>query len=156
MKGVEIEKAELEFNLKFLAVFLLLTVIVSGWLFWSYGKKRKVLAEMKKQREKYLAEYKTLKEAYNQVYNKLEKISYFISEAKKNDEATEEDYPIETLTKRELEVLSYISIGLLDKEIADKLDISVTTVRTHCRNIYKKLGINNRTEAAKIAGKYKV
>ena len=111
---------------------------------------------MNAQKEKYLKEYKTIKEAYKQVHNKLEKISYLMAKSQKIESDSENNYPVELLTKRELEVLSYISIGLLDKEIADKLNISVTTVRTHCRNIYKKLGINNRTEAAKIAGKYKL
>jgi len=51
------------------------------------------------------------------------------------------------LSKREQEVLSYLVKGLSYKEIADKLYLSVETVRTHLRNIYEKLHVRNRSEA---------
>lgn len=53
----------------------------------------------------------------------------------------------ENLSEREAEILSYLSKGYHDKEIADKLFLSVKTVRTHLRNIYKKLHVRSRTEA---------
>jgi DNA-binding NarL/FixJ family response regulator len=53
----------------------------------------------------------------------------------------------ENLSERENEILSYLSKGYYDKEIADKLFLSVKTVRTHLRNIYKKLHVRSRTEA---------
>jgi DNA-binding NarL/FixJ family response regulator len=53
----------------------------------------------------------------------------------------------ENLSERESEILSYLSKGYHDKEIADKLFISVKTVRTHLRNIYQKLHVRSRTEA---------
>lgn len=53
----------------------------------------------------------------------------------------------EELTKREAEVLLLISKGLKDREIAEHLFISLSTVKTHTRNIYKKLKVRNRTEA---------
>jgi DNA-binding NarL/FixJ family response regulator len=52
-----------------------------------------------------------------------------------------------TLTDREEEILSYLSKGYANKEIADKLVISVPTVRTHLRHIYEKLHVRSRTEA---------
>jgi two-component system, NarL family, response regulator LiaR len=51
------------------------------------------------------------------------------------------------LTKRENDVLELIAKGLLYKEIADMLYISLDTVKKHTKNIYKKLGVRNRTEA---------
>ncbi|MFT3750982.1 MAG: response regulator transcription factor [Agriterribacter sp.] len=51
------------------------------------------------------------------------------------------------LTTREEEVLNLLSKGLLYKEIANNLAISIETVRRHCFNIYEKLHVNNRTEA---------
>ncbi len=54
----------------------------------------------------------------------------------------------ENLTERETEILSYLAKGYHDKEIADTLFVSVETVRTHVRNIYKKLHVRTRTEAA--------
>lgn len=50
-------------------------------------------------------------------------------------------------TQRELEILSLLSTGLQYKEIADHLFISEGTVKQHLHKIYKKLAINNRTEA---------
>lgn len=51
------------------------------------------------------------------------------------------------LTDRESEILSYLSKGYANKEIADKMSISVPTVRTHLRHIYEKLHVRSRTEA---------
>ncbi len=51
------------------------------------------------------------------------------------------------LTKRELEVLSYLAKGLLYKEIAAQNDICIDTVKKHCKNIYHKLNVRNKTEA---------
>jgi DNA-binding NarL/FixJ family response regulator len=53
----------------------------------------------------------------------------------------------ENLTQRESEVLSYVAKGFQDKEIAEKFFLSSETVRTHLRNIYKKLHVRSRTEA---------
>ena len=52
------------------------------------------------------------------------------------------------LTQREQEVLGLLSKGHPDKDIADRLEISVHTVHEHVRNIFDKLGAHNRTEAA--------
>ncbi|MBK6348266.1 MAG: response regulator transcription factor [Bacteroidales bacterium] len=52
-----------------------------------------------------------------------------------------------SLTTREYEILSCLSQGYLYKEIAEKLFISIDTVRTHIRSIYHKLQVQTRTEA---------
>jgi two-component system, NarL family, response regulator LiaR len=52
-----------------------------------------------------------------------------------------------SLTNREKEVLEQLAKGLLYKEIAFQLAISLETVRRHCFNIYEKLHVHNRTEA---------
>lgn len=51
------------------------------------------------------------------------------------------------LSKREQEILCHLAKGLLYKEIAEKLSISVETVRTHLHKIYEKLHVHTRTEA---------
>ena len=51
------------------------------------------------------------------------------------------------MTARELEVLRLIAEGLSNPEIAEKLTISVGTVKAHTANIYNKLGANNRVQA---------
>jgi DNA-binding CsgD family transcriptional regulator len=50
------------------------------------------------------------------------------------------------LSKRELEIISYIVRGLSYSEIADKLYISKLTVHTHVKNVYRKLGTKSRLE----------
>lgn len=53
----------------------------------------------------------------------------------------------ETLSEREMEVLSLMAEGLKNQEIADRLVVSLNTVRYHSKNIYSKLGVDNRTAA---------
>ena len=52
------------------------------------------------------------------------------------------------LTKREVEILKLLAEGLFNKEIAIKLDISEKTVKNHISNIFKKIKVNDRTQAA--------
>jgi LuxR family maltose regulon positive regulatory protein len=54
---------------------------------------------------------------------------------------------VEPLTERELEVLQLVAEGLSNKEIAQRLSISLRTVKWHTSNIYGKLGVKNRTQA---------
>ena len=54
---------------------------------------------------------------------------------------------LELLTARENETLELLVQGLLYKEIASKLVISIETVKRHCFNIYQKLHVSNRSEA---------
>jgi DNA-binding NarL/FixJ family response regulator len=61
------------------------------------------------------------------------------------------DY-FQQLSRREQEILEQLSRGFRYKEIADKLFVSIETVRTHIRNIYEKLQVNSRVEALKKTG----
>jgi ATP/maltotriose-dependent transcriptional regulator MalT len=58
-----------------------------------------------------------------------------------------DDGLVERLSERELEVLRLIATGLSNKKIMDELFISMSTVKTHLRNIYGKLYVHSRTEA---------
>ena len=53
----------------------------------------------------------------------------------------------ENLSNREYEILGYLAKGFRYKEIADKLSISIETVRSHLQHIYDKLHVRSRTEA---------
>lgn len=55
------------------------------------------------------------------------------------------------LTKREIEILELIVEGDTNSEIAEKLYLTVGTVKTHLRNIFNKLNVSDRTQAAVIA-----
>lgn len=59
---------------------------------------------------------------------------------------------LQELSRREQEVLELLSKGFRYKEIADKLFLSIDTVRTHIRNIYEKLQVNSRVDALKKTG----
>jgi len=54
----------------------------------------------------------------------------------------------EFLSKRELEVLQYIAAGFTNRQIADRLYLSLYTVKAHARSIYDKLHAHSRTQAA--------
>jgi len=55
---------------------------------------------------------------------------------------------VSALTKRELDVLRALGQGHSNQEIAEKLNIEVTTVRSHFSRVLKKLGLKNRTQVA--------
>lgn len=57
---------------------------------------------------------------------------------------------LEELTPRETEVLELIAEGMLNKEVAQQLCVSINTVKNHVQNIYTKLQVNNRVEAANL------
>lgn len=58
---------------------------------------------------------------------------------------------IEALTSRELEVLIQVTNGMANKEIATSLNISERTVKNHISNIFKKIEVSDRTQAAVFA-----
>ncbi|HRE57411.1 MAG TPA: response regulator transcription factor [Candidatus Kapabacteria bacterium] len=69
------------------------------------------------------------------------------SEYSQNIEPKEREDLKNLLSVREVEVLELITKGLSNKEIAEKLFISLSTVKTHINNIYKILEVKNRREA---------
>jgi LuxR family maltose regulon positive regulatory protein len=54
---------------------------------------------------------------------------------------------VDPLSERELEVLSLLATHLSGPEIADRLNISINTYKTHAKNIYGKLGVSSRNKA---------
>jgi LuxR family transcriptional regulator, maltose regulon positive regulatory protein len=59
---------------------------------------------------------------------------------------------LEPLTRRELDVLRLLGTDLDGPDIARELVVSLSTVRTHTKNIYAKLGVSNRRAAVRRAG----
>ena len=64
------------------------------------------------------------------------------------------DGAFEQLTRRELEVLQEVARGATNREIADKLYISVNTVKNHVHHILEKLDVSDRREAARRAAEH--
>lgn len=52
------------------------------------------------------------------------------------------------LTERELDVLRLVTLGLTNKEIAQKLTVTTHTIKAHVSSIYEKLSVSNRLQAA--------
>lgn len=70
--------------------------------------------------------------------------------------ATAPDPEKDKLTRREIEVIALIAEGLNNKEIADKLFISEKTVKNHVSNLFKKINVSDRTQAAIFAFKHSI
>jgi len=75
------------------------------------------------------------------------KVVSFLNDSLPNETLEPEDPNKYNLSKREKELLTLLSAGYRNKEIADKLCISTHTVRTHIYNIYEKLHVQSRVEA---------
>jgi DNA-binding NarL/FixJ family response regulator len=87
----------------------------------------------------------SLKELYNGGSPMSANIARKLVTVFRNHEKVKE--PVEVLSPRENEILQLLAKGLLYKEIAEQLSISVSTVRQHIHHIYEKLHVQNRTEA---------
>jgi DNA-binding CsgD family transcriptional regulator len=57
------------------------------------------------------------------------------------------------ISKRELEVLELMSLGMSNQEIAEKLFVSLNTIKTHSSNLFEKLEVKRRTQAIETAKK---
>jgi DNA-binding CsgD family transcriptional regulator len=59
------------------------------------------------------------------------------------------------ITQRESEVVSLISQGLSNQEIADRLHVSLATVRTHIYNVFQKTGAGSRVDLLRLASGFR-
>lgn len=62
----------------------------------------------------------------------------------------------DSLSVREREVLALLALGVSNAEIGAELFLSVDTVKTYVRRVFRKLGVNNRTQAAVLAQRYEL
>lgn len=95
-----------------------------------------------------------LKKAIYTVYNDesfIEPEMAPLLKIKQEEKTTVNKAIIDTLTKREFEVLKLLAEGLFNKEIAFTLAISEKTVKNHVSNIFKKINVSDRTQAAVFA-----
>lgn len=73
-------------------------------------------------------------------------ITYF--QAQPPTVAADSSAELDNLSPREREILEFLTQGLSDKEIADRLGVKHGTVRFHLKHVYEKLHVRSRTEAA--------
>ena len=123
--------------IQFLAIGLLVVIGLFSFVFNRMRSKNKNLElnNMRHKIEDYLSQLSMYKE--KDCDNKNNEIS--------------EDIKKYGLSEREEEVLRYIAQGLKNQEIADTIFVSLSTVKTHTKNIFEKLDVRNRIEAAKKA-----
>lgn len=114
----------------------------------------KVFTALKAGADGYLLKNSSLQKMMDGIYELFEggsPMSPFIArkvlksfKVEKEDEA---EPLLQKLTKQEVRILSDLAQGYLYKEVADNFNISLETVKRHVQNIYKKLHVQNRTEA---------
>lgn len=92
-----------------------------------------------------------LKKAIKEVYSGENYIQSSLTAVLKEKLRDKPKKNIASLTKRELQVLKLIAEGLYNKEIAYRLEISEKTVKNHVSNIFKKISVSDRTQAAVFA-----
>jgi LuxR family maltose regulon positive regulatory protein len=68
----------------------------------------------------------------------------------------EDQPPKELLTEQEMRILLLITDGLSNKQIADRLNITFETVKSHIKNVYRKLSVNNRVQALQRAKELRI
>lgn len=139
----------------YLLATLAFLVIFIGFLYRKRIKHQQSLEEnissIAKQISSLKSENVALKSKLVQTETELQTLVLKYSEAKEKLPSN-----LVALSKREYEVLLFIAEGLSDKEIADKIFVSVNTVKTHVRRIYDKLLVNSRMEASKMLNNYQL
>lgn len=107
------------------------------------------------------AESESLIKAIRDVYQGLNYIyptlaTELVKEFNRREEKSQKRNNEDELTRREYEVLTLLAEGINNKEIGDCLFISEKTVKNHVSNIFKKINVNDRTQAAIYAYKHNI
>jgi DNA-binding CsgD family transcriptional regulator len=123
-----------------LFIAVLVFMLLGLFLFYKLKQKQNKLdmLKMRKSIEEYISKIEETQEKNAELIKQNEE--RIINKVKKFD-----------LTEREEEILLLISKGHTNKEIAEKMFVSVNTIKTHTKNIFIKLDVKNRTQAAKKA-----
>lgn len=129
----------------FYAIIILSSLLIFSLILTVRKKRSRIKLEEKEKNEEQLAA-------------ELKKKQAILKEIEATGQVPKQVLPahFEKLSTREKEVFDLLVDGLSDKEISEKLYISLATVRTHVRHIYEKFHIKSRMEAKDISLKYRV
>jgi tetratricopeptide (TPR) repeat protein len=148
----------LESNRVWLISLLILSVLLAFFLYGLNQKRIKKqlnleqnIDSISKQIESLKSENISLKDRLIQTEQELQDLTHKYSGSKEKLPES-----MTSLSKREYEVLLFIAEGFTDKEISEKIFVSINTVRTHTRRIYDKLLVNNRLESVALLNKYQL
>lgn len=90
----------------------------------------------------------------NQLWFSREAMSNYLLGRAQQEDAKQEDTRGEELSPRETEILLMLASGASNQDIADKLFLSLNTIKSHIYNIYKKIDVSNRLQASLWAAKH--
>ncbi len=127
----EIKKQKLTARNHLIVSLILLVIVIISIAYFFRQRGIQQLNQMESELQKYLLKVRDL--------DKLEK-----NEPEITSDAFAKKYD---LTDREAEVLSFISDGMSNADIAEKIFVSTNTIKYHIKNIYIKLDVKNRVEA---------
>ena len=156
MKERELSSSEKEKSLvskgliySLLIIFIAIVAVILLYVF--YKRKKGLAQELALRNAKNRESISTLETTLGSKDEEIERLNV-------RKETGKLPYPegIEELTTREKEVLIGVQEGLKDREIADKLFISIATVRTHLRKAYVKIDVRNRAEAIQFISKHNI
>ncbi len=124
-------------NILQLTIIVFLILLVFGiFIFYKLNRKNNILV---------------VEQMRNDIQEYVHRIENFENKVNQESETNTFNKNVEQfgLTERETDVLLLISQGLRNNEIANKLFLSVSTIKTHTRNIFIKLDVRNRIEAVR-------
>lgn len=144
---------EMEFLLKIIDQYSLIKILILYDSFHTWFLQHSVLHQ---RFSAYISTQEKFSEIKELIYRIWKGQSDIIVEGKFFDQskinAREEDQiKIQSLTKREMDILKNVALGMYNKEIALKFEISERTVKNHLSNIFKKISVSDRTQAAVFA-----
>lgn len=154
-KGELVKKeSDVSWFSKSLSVILLILIAVLGltiFVYVLYSKRSKQAEHLSKKTEDNQKEIGALSKSINEKEKEIELLS-------QRESLTLLPFPknLTPLTDREKEVLLGVRDGLKDKEIGERLFISLSTVKTHLRRAYVKVDARNRAEVIKFISKYEI
>ena len=134
------------------SLIIILITVFGVFIFYNRYKKKKLLSEdLASRNEQNRSDIEDLESTLGTKNEEIETLSNLKEKGKL-------PYPkdLDVLTEREQEVLIGVQEGLKDQEIAEKLFISITTVRTHLRKAYSKIDARNRAEAIQFISKFEI